>query len=202
MSLMSAINYVPPRGEAPSEADLETIHLQLGKLRYRPISVLTRCAAGRPQVVLSYFGTRPDRPDRGGPSANVYWLTCPHLRKHVDRLEATGWIRQLEAELQAVEADRDQLAADQATYAAEAQQLAASIPADWPPPRLDTGIGGVSDRTRLKCVHAHLSFHLSHPEGGVAGRRTLERLEASHPREKLLLCPNGKCPGQEDPGTL
>lgn len=193
-------SFVPPVGEPPTAADLATIRLQLGKMRYRPIAVLSRCAAGRPQVVLSYFCDQ-DRPDRGGPSASLYWLTCPHLRRHVDRLEASGWIRELEARLQQDEEDLDHLARDQESYAGEVRRIAAAIPAGWPTPRLDMGIGGVSDRRHLKCAHAQLSFHLAHPGTGIAGQRTLERLEKTTPRDDLLLCPKRSCPGEEDPGS-
>jgi exopolyphosphatase/guanosine-5'-triphosphate,3'-diphosphate pyrophosphatase len=87
----------------------------------------------------------------GTPMPTRYWLVGPAERKAVDRLEATGGVRQAEAAV-----DPDDLRTAHAAYAAERD---AALPAGWSGPRPSGGVGGT--RRGVKCLHAHYAWFLA-----------------------------------------
>lgn len=104
--------------------------------------------------------------DDGTPMPTRYWLVGAELRRAVDRLEAGGGVRQAERELapaEVVDAHR--------RYAAERD---ASMPPGWEGPRPSGGVGGT--RHGVKCLHAHLAWHLAGGDDPV-GRWTADHLE-------------------------
>lgn len=160
-------------GGPPTAEDIPVLLEQLEYLRYVPVRVLRRAAAGHPQVVLSFFS--PQRAQ--GTSTNIFWVTSPRLSLLVDRLEARGLARELQ---DWVLADADRAArfhADQLHYHALTVRLFDA----WlgcPPPRDGVfGIGGVRALDQLKCLHAHLATHLATGRS-VVGARVEEILKA------------------------
>ncbi|HLH47556.1 MAG TPA: GNAT family N-acetyltransferase [Acidimicrobiales bacterium] len=89
--------------------------------------------------------------DDGTPMPTRFWLVEPSLRRGVDRLEAGGGVRRAEAAVDPVE-----LAAAHRRYAAERDAV---LPAGWTGPRPAGGVGGT--RRGVKCLHAHLAWHLA-----------------------------------------
>ena len=83
----------------------------------------------------------------------------------VSRLEAAGGVRAAEAAV-----DPDELAAAHRRYAAERDAV---LPDDHTGPRPSGGVGGT--RTGVKCLHAHLAWHLAGGDDPV-GRWVAERL--------------------------
>lgn len=184
---------LPARGEAIDPGDLKTVRIQIGHLRYEPLAVLSRCPAGFPQVVLG-FASAPDvSPARRRFSKQVVWLTCPHIRAGIARLESAGLTRTLGRSIADDPTLREGLEADQAHYEEEARTLLARR-APWAPVGEGRfGIGGVRATGSVKCLHAHVAWTLATGRG-EAGRQTLVALE-DRAGDRAVLCEAGRCPG-------
>src|SRR5262245_16364361 len=96
-----------------------------------------------------------------------YWPVDPDLVRAVSRLESDGGVRAAAAAV-----TRPDLAAAHARYAAERD---AALPSGHTGPRPAGGVGGTA--TGVKCLHAHLAYHLAGGDDAV-GRWVVEQLEA------------------------
>ena len=103
--------------------------------------------------------------DDGTPMPTLYWLVGPEERRAVDRLEASGGVREAEADV-----DPEELAAAHARYAAERELL---VPQGWEGPLPAGGVGGT--RAGVKCLHAHYAWFLAGGDDPV-GRWVATRL--------------------------
>ncbi|MBO0886297.1 MAG: DUF501 domain-containing protein [Acidimicrobiales bacterium] len=108
--------------------------------------------------------------DDGTPMPTRWWLVDPDLTKAVSRLESRGGTAAAEAAVGA------QLISDaHRRYAAERD---AELPCDHAGPRPSGGVGGT--RRGVKCLHAHLAWHLAGGDDPV-GRWTAEQLRLRPP---------------------
>jgi hypothetical protein len=103
--------------------------------------------------------------DDGTPMPTRYWLVDPRLVTAVARIEADGGVRAAERSVDAEELEEAHL-----RYARERD---AALPADHEGPRPSGGIGGT--RVGVKCLHAHLAYHLAGGDDPV-GRWAADRL--------------------------
>ena len=103
--------------------------------------------------------------DDGTPMPTRFYLVGAELVREVSRLEAAGGVRAAEAE-----ADAAELAALHRRYEAERD---ADIGADHQGPRPRGGVGGT--RVGVKCLHAHVAYHLAGGDDPI-GRWTLDRI--------------------------
>ena len=103
--------------------------------------------------------------DDGTPMPTRYWLVGSRLAVEVSRLEAAGGVRAAEAAV-----DADELADAHRRYAAERD---AALPREHTGPRPSGGVGGT--RIGVKCLHAHLAWHLAGGDDPV-GRWVAEHL--------------------------
>ncbi|MEZ5215617.1 MAG: DUF501 domain-containing protein [Ilumatobacteraceae bacterium] len=113
--------------------------------------------------------------DDGTPMPTRYWLIGPRENTLVGRLESTGAIDEVEAELGLAV-----IAEAHARYAAERDS---ALPADHEGPTPSGGVGGT--RAGVKCLHAHYAWYLAggdDPVGhwvadrlAIAPRRTSRR---------------------------
>lgn len=103
--------------------------------------------------------------DDGRPMPTRFWLVDHQLRDAVSRLEAAGGVKEAAAAV-----DPGELARAHARYAAERD---AAVDPSRPGPRPSGGVGGT--RTGIKCLHAHLAWHLAGGDDPV-GRWTAARL--------------------------
>ncbi|MDQ2728513.1 MAG: DUF501 domain-containing protein, partial [Actinomycetota bacterium] len=99
------------------------------------------------------------------PMPTRYWLVGSDLRRRVDRLEAAGGVRRAEAEVPAP------LVAD--AHRRASLERDAAMPDGWDGPRPSGGVGGT--RQGVKCLHAHLAWHLAGGNDPV-GRWTAEKI--------------------------
>ena len=144
--------------------DNATIAAQLGKRPRNVVDVAARCPVGHPCVITTY----PLRRQAGRlvPFPTLYWLTCPQLSQSIAHLERDGVIAEVEAEL-ARNADLraellrnhdDYIARRWATLSAEDQAL---ITERGLLREFDSrGIGGMTNRAAVKCLHLHVAQHL------------------------------------------
>jgi uncharacterized protein len=118
----------------------------LGRAPQGAFEVAVRRPDGRPLVIRN-------QPllDDGTPMPTRYWLVDEDLRRAVSGLEAAGGVRAAEAAV-----DPEALRQAHARYAAERD---AALPAGHTGPRPSGGVGGT--RVGVKCLHAHLAWHLA-----------------------------------------
>ena len=133
----------------------------LGRVPEGDFEVVVRSDGGAPVVIRNAPLLRD-----GTPMPTRYWLVDPELSRAVARLESDGGVR--EAERSVAPAARD---AAHARYAAERD---ANLPADHDGPRPTGGVGGTA--RGVKCLHAHLAYHLAGGDDPV-GRWVAARLE-------------------------
>lgn len=135
-----------PVGAAVDAGDLARVTALLGRPPRGGFAVVVRGPDGEPVVIRN----APLLAD-GTPMPTRYWLVDAGLRRAVDRLESGGGVRAAEAAVDPVE-----LTSAHARYAAERD---ADLPAGWGGPRPSGGVGGT--RRGVKCLHAHLAWHLA-----------------------------------------
>jgi uncharacterized protein len=120
--------------------DAEKVTALIGRPPLAGFTVSVRCPHGGPAVI-----TNAPVDERGYPFPTRDWLCCRALVDAVSRLEASGGVRDLEADT------------DMATALADAHAAHGRLHAG-------RNVGGVADASRVKCLHAHLAFALA--EGG------------------------------------
>gem|GEM_PF-283084 len=144
-------------------ADRARVAELLGREPQCDFEVVVRSDDGDPVVIRN----APFLHD-GTPMPTRYWLAGRDLLRRVSRLEADGGVRRAEAEV-----DAQEIAGAHARYAADRD---AAIPQDHTGPRPSAGVGGT--REGVKCLHAHLAFHLAGGDDAV-GRWVVDHLEPS-----------------------
>jgi hypothetical protein len=78
------------RPEAASQADLDAVHAQLGRVPRGVAAVAHRCPCGQPDVLT----TEPRLPD-GTPFPTTFYATCPKLTGAISTLETSGLMREM-----------------------------------------------------------------------------------------------------------
>ncbi|WP_235954107.1 DUF501 domain-containing protein [Actinomyces faecalis] len=147
-----------------SEADLEALGEQLGRVPRGVVGIAARCVCGRPTVVR----TAPRLPD-GSPFPTSYYLTHPAAVKGCSTLEAEHLMEDYNARL----GEDPELAAAYARahedYLARRAELGSVEEID--------GVSAGGMPTRVKCLHALLGHALAAGPGvNPVGDLTLETL--------------------------
>jgi hypothetical protein len=166
-------------------ADRRVIEQQIGRRPRGSLAVARRCIYGYPVVL------RVHPIVDGRPFPTLYWLTCPYLATHIDRLESAGWIGRLEERLAADDAFAGRYRAAQSSYVGrrrallsdeERRELAAQGMLESLSER---GIGGIRETNRLKCLHLHAAHALvsANPVGDMV-LREVPRVEC--PPEEMI----------------
>ncbi|WP_159625082.1 DUF501 domain-containing protein [Actinomyces sp. zg296] len=157
-------NPAPPSPPSVSQADLDALAEQLGRVPRGVVSIAARCVCGRPTVVR----TAPRLPD-GSPFPTSYYLTHPAAVRGCSTLEAEHLMEDLNARL-----GRDEALAD-AYRRAHGHYLAAR--AELGSPHEIEGVSAGGMPTRVKCLHALLGHALAAGPGiNPIGDLTLEAL--------------------------
>ncbi len=149
-----------PHARPGTDPDTLRLTALLGRPPMGAFEVTVRDAAGDPVVIRN-----APLLDDGTPMPTRYWLVGSDLRRRVDRLEAAGGVRRAEAEVPAP------LVAD--AHRRASLERDAAMPDDWEGPRPSGGVGGT--RQGVKCLHAHLAWHLAGGDDAV-GRWTAQKL--------------------------
>ena len=150
-----------------TQADIEALGQQLGRVPRGVVAIAARCVCGRPAVVQ----TAP-RLDDGSPFPTTFYLTLPGAVYGCSALEATHYMDELNQRL----AEDEQLAATYAqahqAYLAEREKLG----------HVDeiAGISAGGMPTRVKCLHALVGHSLAagagvNPIGDIAIETMRER---------------------------
>ena len=150
-----------------TQAAIEALGQQLGRVPLGVVAIAARCVCGRPAVVQ----TAP-RLDDGSPFPTAFYLTLPGAVYGCSALEATHYMDELNQRL----AEDEQLAAAYAqahqAYLAEREKLG----------HVDeiAGISAGGMPTRVKCLHALVGHSLAagagvNPIGDIAIETMRER---------------------------
>ncbi len=95
----------------------------------------------------------------GKPFPTLYWLTCPHLRKKVSKLESEGWIKRFEEIIQKDENFKERLVRAHLQIREKRESLIKDESIRKVLQRV--GSGGIRNLTRVKCLHLHLADFLA-----------------------------------------
>lgn len=163
--------------------DRKIVATQIGRSPRGEFAVPVRCSYGYPQVI------RVHPVVHGKPFPTLYWLTCPFLSKEIDHLEASGWVKRLEARVMNEASlgaamqeahrqycdQRDRLLSDSERTALEEDGTLRGL--------TGRGIGGIADWSRVKCLHLHAAHALVavNPVGSIV----------------LAMLPTGECSPHE-----
>ncbi|TVQ67689.1 MAG: DUF501 domain-containing protein [Oceanospirillales bacterium] len=139
---------------------MEIITRQLGR-KPRGIAAIAHATDEGVPVVLQMRSLVANKP-----FPTLYWLCSQDLDKAIARIESTGWIKALEAELLEDEALRQQYHQQQADYVARRWELMSAddkqkIEAQGFTELFNTlGIGGISQWDKVRCLHMQYAHHL------------------------------------------
>ena len=146
--------------------DLRVVSRQLGRVP-RPMSaVAARCPHGFPAVVEVL-----PVDERGRPFPTLYYLTCPTAVAAIGALESAGGVERFQRTVDADDGLHATLAEAVSETRTRREELVRALGSEDPALRLSTtgaaslatGIGGVADPSRLKCLHAHAAHALARP---------------------------------------
>jgi len=153
-----------------SAAELaQLVARQLGRIPEIDYRVAINCVFGWPSVLANAPVNKS-----GEPNPNLYYLSCPWLRRELARLEDSGFIKVLQKMIAGdINLSKD-LSAAQLLYSREMASSLAALGIDN-----SSGnflIAGSREPQLLKCLHAHFAFFLVHPDYEL-GRKLAAVLE-------------------------
>jgi uncharacterized protein len=155
--------------------DRALVERQLGRPPRAFRRVAARCPFGRPAATEQW-----PYDDEGDPFPTTYYLTCAYLVAAVARLEAAGGVERWSDEVERDPALRASLSQATEQQRRIRRELAAEATGRDGGSSLDLGIGGSSNPTKLKCLHAHAAYALAN-HGYELGERILAEVEPAWP---------------------
>ncbi len=163
--------------------DAEIVSRQLKRKITNMNRVVKRCSFGYPVVIESL----PVKDGR--PFPTLYWLTCPHLRREISKLEERGYVRYFEDIIEKDESFRERLFKAHEEIVKRRENLINDE--DLKKILRKVGSGGISDWTKVKCLHLHVADFLAGIDNPV-GEAVMDMIEK---RE----CDDGVCRDIIDP---
>lgn len=110
----------------------------------------------------------------GKPFPSMYWLTSPLIHKAISNIERTAWIKDFENNILPNDSLLcAKLRADNENYKKLRWQLFLSLHSEdgidesFIKVIKNSGIGGIQDFNRVRCLHMHYAYHIVH--GGLVG---------------------------------
>ncbi|ABR30063.1 hypothetical protein SU69_00990 [Thermosipho melanesiensis] len=151
----------------------EIVSKQIGRDAKNFCKVAVFCSHGFPQVIKSL----PVRDGKPFPTLN--YLTCPYLVKEVSRLEEKGMIKEVEKIIEEDEEFKEKLFQAHRKVIEERDSYfeldEISEFKQWREKLKNVGTGGISNFSKVKCLHLHLADFLVGIKNPV-GKLVYERL--------------------------
>lgn len=151
-----------------SDLDLARIEEQIGRTPRGVQEVVCYNKLGWPRVI------RVSPIVDGKPFPSHYWLTCQILKKEIDHIESVGWVKKLENEnmqdadfRELVKQDHLRYIEDRMKYLYE-EGLDKDLDEKYLENLKTRGVGGISDFSRIRCLHMHYAHHLA--QGSTIGK--------------------------------
>ena len=145
-------------GRTPSEQDLETLSRQHNRPVRDVVEIGARCVCGNPLVA-----TTAPRLSSGIPFPTTYYLTHPVITSAVSRLEAAGWMNQMNDRLAADEELAAKYVKAHEAYLATRDAIGQRSGTGAVPEIAGVSAGGMP--TRVKCLHVLVGHSLAAGEG-------------------------------------
>ncbi|MBA4503577.1 DUF501 domain-containing protein [Marinobacterium marinum] len=158
------------RRQPPTPAQLETIAQQIGREPRGIEAVACATDTGLP-LVLQMRTLVADQP-----FPTLYWLCCRDLCRVIGRIEDSGWVKQIEQELQNDEALRVAYLDQQRRYVATRWRLMREedrrrIEALGFTDLFDRyGIGGIAQWDKVRCLHMQYAHWLAEGDNVIGER--------------------------------
>lgn len=153
----------------PTAQQLELIEQQLGRKPRGLAGVAVATDSGVP-LVLQMRSLVEDEP-----FPTLFWLSSKDLYQAIAEIETSGWVKQIEAELEQNEDLRATYLANQLSYV----ELRWALMRDEDKARIEElgfsdlfnqyGIGGIRQWDKVRCLHMQYAHHLA--DGNVIGAR-------------------------------
>lgn len=153
----------------PTAQQLELIEQQLGRKPRGLAGVAVATDSGIP-LVLQMRSLVEDEP-----FPTLFWLSSKDLYQAIAEIETSGWVKQIEAELEQNEDLRAAYLANQLSYV----ELRWALMRDEDKARIEElgfsdlfnqyGIGGIRQWDKVRCLHMQYAHHLA--DGNVIGAR-------------------------------
>ncbi len=152
-----------------TEVDKEIIENQLDRSPDNLKGVEIRCPRGKPMVLKAY----PFKNKRAFPT--LFWLSCPFYVQKVSKLEDKGLVGHFTGKMKKDEEFAAQMRKMHRSYARQRFELLSSeqkkeikeISPDLYRVLKQSGVGGIRDKTGIKCLHVHLADFLARGENPV-----------------------------------
>lgn len=172
----------------PTPRDLRVISWQLGRPPGGVIAIARECRWGFPQVTVNHPLRRRDDSFEVFPT--LFWLTCPYLVAEVGRIEARGAVKEFEALLERDPSLRGEYLRAHGAYRSErltllSEEELAFLRGKGALDSVLTGIAGLRNPLRVKCLHAQLAHYLARGSNPI-GRAVSEEIGE-------LSCPDARC---------
>ena len=146
-----------------TQNDYEILKEQLGRTPGGILDIPVRDLDKRPVVLMV------DPLLGGRPFPTLYWLSHKTLHKEISKIESRGFIKHLEKTILPLREDiQQQLLQDTRQYQRKRWSLLASfhdlesVSGPYKKQLQTTGIGGLKDFTKIKCLHLHYAHYLAH----------------------------------------
>jgi hypothetical protein len=154
---------------APSQKEREVISSQLGRKPKGVLEVTNYSENGDPLVIktnpIIVSEPQTPNPELYEPFPTLYYLTHPETVEAVSRLEDLGLIRKYELKIEEDDELRKEFLKAQKNYTKERIKVAGlrlfQLKENKRCVIEKTGIGGVKDLTKIKCLHAHYAHYLA-----------------------------------------
>ncbi len=168
-----------------SEFDYEILNEQLGRKPQGIVEIASRSETNEPHSVPTVLKMRAWLD--GQPFPTLYWLCSKDLHKAINQIETAGYVKLME---QALEVDDDlmqQHLADQRRYqrlrfeSMNEQDRVQIKQAGLMTLFEESGIGGIKDLSKVRCLHMQYAYHLATLDNGgtMIGRRLDDEFQLS-----------------------
>lgn len=179
---------------ALSDKDRKAIEKQLGRVPRGVEKVTNYTKDGEPLVILTnpiiVDKRRTTNDEQFEPFPTLYYLTYPPKVEAVSRLEDRSYIKKYEQKIQNNSDFRVDFLKAQREYIKERIVSAGKEIDKLSPKKREviekTGIGGVKDLTKIKCLHSHYAHYLAKGNNPV-GKMVEEELRMIKPPPTLPL---------------
>lgn len=157
-----------------TEADLQKLQSQLGRIPRGVAGISARCVCGNPMVVATVA-----RLDDGTPFPTCFYLSYPKLVKAASTLEARQVMEQWQRELQVNETQLAHYGKAHRAYIAAREEISRVAGIGEVPEIENISAGGMPNR--VKCLHALIGHSLSVGPGvNPIGDRALRQIKSEN----------------------
>lgn len=171
----------------PTQQDLDTVSLQLGRPVRDVVEIGARCICGNP-----FVATTAPRLSSGIPFPTTFYLTHPVITQAVSRLEAGGVMTEMNQQLAEDDALREQYRSAHESYLAAREEIRERRNLGEVPEIAGVSAGGMPER--VKCLHVAVGHTLAVGPGvNPIGDKALEMIRPWFTLDKCY------CEGAWDP---